>query len=150
MIVLIDGRSGSGKTTLARSLGEKLGMLVLHMDDIYPGWNGLDAGVDIVCRYLLDSENPRYPRWDWENSRQGEWIKLPESAHGNFILEGVGCASDPIVKTLEAQVSKKYFTIFLDAPAELRKTRALQRDPGYAPYWDMWAAQEENLEYTLL
>lgn len=27
----------------------------------------------------------------------------------------------------------------------LRKARALRRDPGYAEWWDMWAAQEARL-----
>ena len=31
------------------------------------------------------------------------------------------------------------------ADAGTRKARALNRDPGYAPWWEMWAAQEALL-----
>mgnify|MGYP002515102552 CR=1 FL=1 len=35
MIIAIDGRSGAGKSTLARTLEEKLGVSVVHMDDFF-------------------------------------------------------------------------------------------------------------------
>ena len=38
--VLIIGCSGSGKSTLARAMGEKLGLPVIHLDQLWwkPGW----------------------------------------------------------------------------------------------------------------
>src|SRR5690606_41335989 len=33
-------------------------------------------------------------------------------------------------------------TVRLTGPEDLRRQRALARDPGYAPWWEMWAAQE--------
>lgn len=38
--VMIIGGSGSGKSTLARALGQRTGMPVIHMDQLYwlPGW----------------------------------------------------------------------------------------------------------------
>ena len=35
---------------------------------------------------------------------------------------------------------------WLEAPADVRKKRALDRDgETFAPYWDMWAAQEDAM-----
>ncbi len=49
-IIVIDGRAGSGKSTLALDLqnelfraGESMPRLI-HMDDLYDGWNGLALG----------------------------------------------------------------------------------------------------------
>ena len=36
-------------------------------------------------------------------------------------------------------------TLRVIAPEEMRKARALKRDPGYADWWDMWAEQEKLL-----
>ena len=49
MIIGIDGRSGSGKTRLSELLelslsAERIGVRVLNLDSIYPGWNGLEEG----------------------------------------------------------------------------------------------------------
>jgi pantothenate kinase-related protein Tda10 len=40
-VVAIDGPAGSGKTTLAARLAGRLRSPVVHMDDLYPGWDGL-------------------------------------------------------------------------------------------------------------
>ena len=45
---LIDGPSGSGKTTLAAEIEQHwnsaVKLQVVHMDDLYPGWDGLAEG----------------------------------------------------------------------------------------------------------
>ena len=50
VIIAIDGRSGTGKTTLAIELAARLRnhhkVALFHLEDIYPGWNGLTAGVE--------------------------------------------------------------------------------------------------------
>ena len=58
-IILIDGRSCSGKSTLATEIqnivfkdGESAPRVV-HMDDLYLGWSGLQAGVDYLQRFIL-------------------------------------------------------------------------------------------------
>lgn len=43
MILLIDGHSGSGKTTFAARVHGALGWPVIHLEDVYPGWDGLAA-----------------------------------------------------------------------------------------------------------
>ena len=50
-VVAIDGYSGSGKSTLAAALAFLLpGWQVLHLDDWYPGWDGLAVGAQVARR----------------------------------------------------------------------------------------------------
>ena len=45
-VVAIDGPSGAGKTYFTTALAQRIPSAhVLHMDDLYPGWDGLERGV---------------------------------------------------------------------------------------------------------
>ena len=44
-LLLIDGRTGSGKTTLATPLSASLAAPIVHLEYLYPGWDGLRDGV---------------------------------------------------------------------------------------------------------
>ena len=60
--IMIIGCGGSGKSTLARALGEKTGLPVVHLDQIYwsPGnWEHLEPD---VFDALLEAELEK-PRW---------------------------------------------------------------------------------------
>ena len=63
VIIAIDGRSGAGKTTLAIELAARLRehhkVSLFHLEDIYPGWNGLAAGIE---RYVSTVLAPLQPR----------------------------------------------------------------------------------------
>lgn len=138
MTVLIDGPSGAGKTTAALRLGERLGWQVLHLDDFYPGWGGLAKGSAMVAHDVLRLESPGYRRWDWYADGPGEWVPLDPAA--SLIVEGVGALSRENLQA--AQRRGGVLGVVLDAPVDKRKDRALNRDPGYRPWWDMWASQE--------
>ena len=59
-VVTIDGYSGSGKSTLAAALARLVnGWQVLHLDDWYPGWDGLAEGAHIACRIAADLRGGR-------------------------------------------------------------------------------------------
>jgi len=132
-VVLIDGGSGSGKTTLAPLLAERLGAQLVHLDDFYPGWDGLEAGSRHVHDYVLAPE-PRWQRWDWTTDRPAEWHDL-DPAHP-LVVEGSGSLS-------RANRALATFGIWVELDAATRKHRALARDgDAYAPHWDRWAAQE--------
>lgn len=139
--LLIDGPSGAGKTTLALQIGEALGILVVHLDDFYPGWGGLAEGARMVAEDVLDPERPGYWRWDWKLGRRAEWVALPPG--GDVIVEGVGAVTG--ASKARARKRGDVDTIRVVAEPGLRKARALRRDPGYAEWWDMWAAQEARL-----
>jgi pantothenate kinase-related protein Tda10 len=48
-LLCIDGPAGSGKTTLAGEVAAEamaeMSVAVVHLDDVYPGWDGLAEGV---------------------------------------------------------------------------------------------------------
>lgn len=137
MIVLIDGRSGAGKTTLATRLAAVLGWPVVHLDDMYPGWEGLSEATEMVVRDVLRADNPGYWRWDWERNRRAEWVPLE---YEHLIVEGAGCISDAALDMLDPQ---DHLALVVDLAASKRKKRALERDPEYAPFWELWARQED-------
>jgi len=74
LIIGIDGRSGTGKTSLAAQLEQELtaaghSVHVLHLDDFYPGWDGLFDGVeawDALSVQLTEGIAGTYTPWDWE------------------------------------------------------------------------------------
>ena len=133
-VVTIDGYSGAGKSTLAAALASLLpGWQVLHLDDWYPGWDGLAAGARIARRIAADLRGGRassYEAWDWENGTTGATIRVPLVP---TIIEGCGA--------IEAEAD---LAIWIADPGEdERRARALARDgQTYAPHWQRWAEQD--------
>jgi|NGEPerStandDraft_6_1074524.scaffolds.fasta_scaffold275478_1 hypothetical protein len=139
-VLALEGPSGAGKTTLANVLAAAApSSVVVHLDAIYPGWDGLadtpDLLVDQLLRPMSSGRPAGYRRWDWAAGRDGAWQPV-EPAPPLLLLEGIGCG---------ARVCAPYLAglVWLDAPEPLRRERALTRDgPSYAPYWQRWADQE--------
>jgi anthranilate synthase component 1/para-aminobenzoate synthetase len=144
VIIAIDGRSGAGKTTLAIELAARLRnhhrVSLFHLEDIYPGWNGLTAGIEryvsTVLTPLSRGDRAVWTSWDWEKHYDGDTrVTLPAEI---VIIEGVGAAAADARPLLSA-------VIWADSPDDVRRTRALDRDGGtYEPFWDQWAAQEDE------
>ena len=133
-VVTIDGYSGSGKSTLAAALARLVnGWQVLHLDDWYPGWDGLEAGSDIARRIAADLRGGRassYEAWDWENGATGATIPVPLAP---TIIEGCGA--------IEAEADLAIW--IADPGEEERRHRALARDgQTFAPHWQRWARQD--------
>jgi uridine kinase len=141
-VVAIDGPSGAGKTDFAAALAEHLpDSQVLHMDDLYPGWDGLEQAVtdlhDQVLAPLARGELAAYRRWDWGHDRHDHWQSLP--ATNLLIVEGVGSGAGP-GRALESAL------IWLEADPEVRFRRGIERDgESYLPHWRRWAAHEKAL-----
>ena len=139
-LVAIDGPSGSGKTTLARRVAEVLAAPTVHMDDLYPGWDGLRAGThradEWVVQPLREGRSVRYHRWDWEAGRYAEWVQLPPT--DVVVLEG--CGSGALPGGACASV-----LVWVEAEESVRYARGIARDPGYADFWQHWATQERRL-----
>lgn len=150
-VILIDGRSGSGKTyfaehllaacqiRLATSPLPQHNPQLVHLEDFYPGWGGLFAAATMVAADVLNPNAPGFRRWDWENNTPGRWQQL--DPRRPLIIEGIGALSPANLARLRDR-GIPHRAVVLDAPTWLRKHRALNRDPYYAPWWDMWAAQE--------
>lgn len=104
---------------------------LVRLDDLYPGWDGLDAGSAAVPSILTEH---RWRSWDWAADRSGPWFELdPERP---IIVEGFGAisaASRPLVD----------LAVWVELDDDTRKQRALNRDGNaYEPHWDRWASQE--------
>lgn len=141
-IILIDGRAGSGKSTLAALLqnelfkeGDSLPRLI-HMDDLYEGWDGLQAGVDYLQRMILNPiVNRRKAEWqefDWTANARGRWREFEGGTP--LIIEGCGSIS-----RLAAEAAS--IKIWVEADSDVRYQRWLERE-GNDEYFGRWAAQE--------
>ncbi|WP_246852753.1 hypothetical protein [Naasia sp. SYSU D00948] len=131
-VVLLDGGSGAGKTTLATALAEVLPAQLVSLDDVYPGWDGLEQASSAVTDDLLGRH--RWQRWDWSSERPAEVHTLDPAAP--LVVEGAGALS-------RRSRALATFAIWLELDEEERRHRALARDGDtYAPHWERWARQE--------
>jgi uridine kinase len=133
-VLLIDGRSGSGKTELASAIArDNPEAELLRLDNVYPGWGGLELGSAHVHRFVLTEH--RWQRWDWLTNGLNEWHDLDPSRP--LIIEGCGALS-------AANRSLATYGVWVEFDDVGRKRRALERDGDwFVPHWDEWAAQEE-------
>ena len=140
-VVAIDGRSGAGKTSLTASLRGELGAPVVTLEDLYGGWDGLERGIDLLVSEVLAplsaGRAARVPRYDWAAGAWGTpWALEPPEV---LIVEGAGAG---------ARRAAAYESVlaWMEAPASVRKKRALDRDgETFAPHWETWAAQEDAM-----
>jgi uridine kinase len=140
-VVAIDGRSGSGKSSLSGRLAERLDAPIVQLEQLYPGWDGLQAGVDLLVEAVLvplsAGRVAQVPRYDWLVERFIEpWPLEPPDM---LIVEGVGAGA-------RAAATFASLLVWLELAADLRRERALARDGDvFRPHWSQWAAQEEVL-----
>lgn len=137
-VVLIDGGSGAGKTTLARALvdawpGE---VTLVRLDDIYPGWDGLDSASEHVLEHVLDPLRPSWRRWDWVSNAPAEWHEIDGTLP--LVVEGSGSLS-------RANRKRATLGVWIELDAVSRRRRALDRDgDAYRSHWERWADQERR------
>jgi uridine kinase len=141
-IVLIDGRAGSGKSTFAESLQQQLfrdgesAPRVIHMDNIFEGWDGLALGSDYMVRFILQPlarrETASWQDWSWVKNQRSSWREF--SGGTPLIVEGCGSLTER---------SKEHadIAIWLEASEEVRRERWIQRE-RHLEKFDFWAAQE--------
>lgn len=140
-VVALDGPAGSGKTTLAARLAARLDAPVVHMDDLYPGWDGLAVGARHVAEEVLvplSRRRPaRYRRWDWYRDDYDGWVDVPPVPV--LLIEGCGSGSTPGAAHLS-------MLLWVEAPHDVRRRRGIDRDgEGFRPHWERWARQEDAL-----
>lgn len=139
-LVCIDGPAGSGKTTLAAQIAPLLPAQVIHMDDLYPGWTGLEAGVERLHEWVLgplSTGTPgRYRRYDWGLGTYAERHSVPLADF--LIVEGCGAAASGV----DAYAP---FIVWVEADDDVRLARGLERDGAAAePLWRQFMVDERE------
>lgn len=145
-LILIDGPSGAGKSRLADAVIAQWPAArrprLVRMDDLYPGWHGLDAASSTVGRTLLHplraGRAGGWRRWDWDRNRSAEWHVVRGDAP--VIVEGCGALAGANARIAD-------LSVWLEADDALRKQRALARDGAlFECHWDDW--QRDFVRYT--
>lgn len=145
VVVALDGPSGAGKTTLARGVASALEpagpVAVLHLDHLYPGWDGLAQAPALLATQVLEplarGQRAAYRIWSWVRD---EWAGTREVPPCRYLVVD-GCGSSVGPARAHAAV-----TVFVDADPAQRMRRGLERDgETYRPHWQRWADQEAEL-----
>ena len=139
-LVCVDGPAGSGKTTLAGAIADRTAAQVVHLDELYGGWDGLlwvAADVERMLRPLASGQSGWWQRYDWAAARYVEWHHVRPG--GLLVVEGVGAGSrswSDLTTTL----------VHVEAPRGLRLRRGLERDGvEQAEHWRRFIVQEDRL-----
>lgn len=154
-LVCVDGPSGAGKTTLGTALDRgfrdalrspgapaaRAHVRVLHMDNLYAGWDGLAAGMatlaDAVVGPLRRGDPGRYRRYDWH---RGAWAeeRLVQPCEV-LVVEGVGSAPAVCADAVTCLV-------WVDTQSDVRLERGVRRDGEQVrALLQHWRAQEEQM-----
>lgn len=142
-LVGVDGPSGSGKSTLAKRLAAWASAPVVEIDDFvswtdFAGW--WPRFETQVLSPLLSGAEARYQVRDWPNDEFGTsldgWKTLAWAPL--VILEGVTC-------TRLAAAGRLAYSIWVEAPEDLRLQRGLERDgTDHRQLWRTWMADERK------
>jgi len=138
-LVAIDGPGGAGKSVFAARLARVLGDApVVHTDD-FAGWDDqLDWWPRLEAEVLGPLASGRVATFapnDWGGG-QRPTVEVPPG--GTIILEGVSASRRAVWDRLS-------LAVWIEAPAELRLRRGLERDGDDArASWATWMAEEDR------
>jgi uridine kinase len=155
LLVGIDGRGGSGKSTLARQLERSASDLtVVEFDDFYfrlqerkarAARGNTEIGGNFDWRRLQEQvlgplsrdEPAAYQRYDWPSDGLAEWHSVPVG--GIAIIEGNYSTRQELFDFYD-------FTVWIDAPHELRLRRGLMRggEDTRERWLTEWMSEEER------
>lgn len=148
LTVVIDGPSGAGKSTVADILLagwpvsdglSNTAVQLVRLDDLYPGWSGLEAGVVVAENILRERSLGRpasWQRFDWGRGELTTWHRVDPMRP--LIIEGCGSLSQTAQDGAEVRV-------WVSVTNEIRKERALSRGgEDFESQWDVWDEQFER------
>ncbi|HYO40762.1 MAG TPA: 4-amino-4-deoxy-L-arabinose transferase [Nocardioidaceae bacterium] len=157
-LVCVDGPAGSGKTTLASELrrgfrdalreagasADPARVRLVHMDNVYAGWTGLQAGMrtvaDDVIAPLARGEPGRYRRFDWHAMAFAE-ERVVEPCDV-LVVEGVGAGGF----ARDGYAASVTCLIWVDTPPVVRLARGLARDgEQMREHWLAFSAEEDAM-----
>ncbi len=128
-LITIDGPAGSGKTTLASLIHDLLAsegenVLTIHMDDLYPGWDGaftehVSKSLTSILEQARTLNEIQIPQYDWISGRFMEPLSCPTPS--TLIIEGVGSGQ----KATQGSADLK---LWIEAPSDIALARVLERD----------------------
>ena len=127
-IIAIDGPAGAGKTTLASTISlallPRMSTTIIHMDELYPGWeNALGDELTKTLIWLTSCHKAKkpliYSSFNWVTNEFHEAKTHPSTQL--LILEGVASAQLPIEESLAT-------SIWLDLDPEIGFRRVIERD----------------------
>lgn len=136
-VILIDGMSGSGKSQLATHMHAALGGVLVQLDDVYPGWDGMAAGRDHVIQSVLEpishGESGRYTSWDWVRDAPGDVVEV--HCADVVIVEGCGISTEQSRRLADT-------TVWVECAETERRERLRTRDGDkFNDFLDRWDAQ---------
>lgn len=115
-------------------IAEKPELQLVRMDDIYPGWGGLEAASQHVHDHVVAGAIRRWQRWDWVSEAPAEWHVL--DPRRPVLIEGCGALS-------RANRALAAYAIWVELDEPTRHARVRVRDgDSWGDHWDSWAAQE--------
>jgi uridine kinase len=145
-VYLIGGPSGAGKTTLGRAIAKIRGAIIIHLDDYFrdervvirqhstffgsaPQWDR-PASVDfrLACKNLTEliaKNETELPMFSFFTNRRTGYRKIHCATSRAFIIEGVQALR---LRECARKVSPEVCCIFVDADADVRKSRIRKRD----------------------
>ena len=135
--IVIDGPSGAGKSTVADFLVENIpSVQLVRLDDIYPGWDGLDAAAIVAERLLAArsrGESASWQRYDWASASLTTWHNVDPSRP--LIIEGCGSLGEQARQHARVRV-------WVTASGNVRRERALSRGgEDFEAHWETWNEQ---------
>lgn len=139
-IVAIDGHGGAGKSTLAEHVALALdGAAIIHTDDFASWENPVDWWprlIEVVLKPLARSEAVRFKRSQWQPGQDRGWAEIRPAS--DVVLEGVSASREAFHPWLT-------YSIWVEAPPELRLARGLARDGEPSrTQWEEWMQAEEE------
>ncbi|MFG3421017.1 uridine kinase [Micromonospora sp. NPDC048063] len=146
-LVGVEGFGGAGKTVFARRLGQLLGSFhLVHLDDflihgVVSNEDKTDFDRGELARRVLEparrGELTEYQTLTDSDGGPGRWVRVPAVRY--LIVEGVSAYHPEL---------RQYYhhRIWVDAPMEIARERARQRDIRRGIYdrdlWDAWERSE--------
>lgn len=123
VVVAVEGRPGAGKTTFGDALAAEIGAVHVDLENLYPGWDGLEEGARLAAEELVvpaaAGEVAVVPQWDWVAMRPAEplVVEPPEF----LVISGTGSGSLAAAPHLA-------LVAWMELGDSERRRRALERD----------------------